>query len=184
MRQTPFGGEGFALTNGGGVSADTGGGKNVDGLGNFGKLCARLPWSTKVCGTAGKTQNFQRTPKRMLWLHAGIGSQNVKRTESATLPAAAAPAAAAAGRWEGPGGWGEGSSGSSSCSLGPCLQRCAGEGVLRSSGGAKPLWGVPFTSSETTQSVNKTGREWFCNPQLLNTQGGIYLITKKSSFPL
>lgn len=55
MRQTGKKWEGFALTNGEGVSADTVGGKNVDGLGNFGKLCATLLWPTKVCQTAGKT---------------------------------------------------------------------------------------------------------------------------------
>ena len=64
------------------VIADPVGGKNADS--NFGKLCARPPWPTKVCGTAGKTQNFQRTPKRMPRLHAGIRSQNAKHTTRVT----------------------------------------------------------------------------------------------------
>lgn len=167
-----FEGEGFALTNGGGVSADTVGGKNVNGLDNFGKLCARLPWPTKVCGTAGKTENFQRTPKRMLWLHVGIRSQNVKHTMSVTRGRCrCGPAGgflpSAGGTWEA-GGGGRGSSRSFSCSLGPCLQGCTGEGAPPSSGRAKPLWGAPFASSETLQSVDKTGREWFCNTQLLD----------------
>lgn len=122
------------------------GGKNVDGLGNFGKPCARPSWPTKVCGTAGKTQNFQRTPKRMLWLHAGIRSQNVKRTMSVTPPVTVAAAAGGflPGAGRNPGGWGEGSSRSFSCSLGPCLQGCRGEGAPPSSGGAKPFGG-PFS---------------------------------------
>lgn len=52
--------------------------------GNFGKLCARLHSPTKACGTAGKTERFQRPPRRKLRPRAGVGSRNGTHVESVT----------------------------------------------------------------------------------------------------
>lgn len=124
------------------VSSRSCGWKECRGRGNFRKLCARPPWPTEVCRTAGKTENFQRTPESMLRLHAGIGSQDVKRTMRVT---SAVTFAAAGGFLPSPGGGdcGHGweSSGSFSRPGSPGLS--LGEGVPSSRSGAKSLWG-PF----------------------------------------
>lgn len=75
------------------------GGKNANGLGNFGKLCARPPSPTKVCGTAGKTELSKNTKEDAA---ASRGNQILKcKAHDEVTPAV--PAAAAGGFLPSPG---------------------------------------------------------------------------------
>ena len=132
------------------VSSRSCGWKECRGRGNFGKLCARPPRPTEVCRTAGKTQNFQRTPESMLRLHTGIESQNVK----AQLRVTSAVTFAAAGGFLPSPGEGPMDTGGTAADPfpGPGLQGCPWEKVEQSPSEA------PFTSTETMQCVSKTGR--------------------------
>lgn len=78
MRQNRKKGEGFAITSGGG---------SVRVLWVERAGTASAIWGSSMRGHPGQqpaTQSFQRTPKRMLWLHTGVRSHDVKSIRTVT----------------------------------------------------------------------------------------------------
>ena len=156
------------------VSSRSCGWKECRGRGNFRKLCARPPRPTEVCRTAGKTENFQRTPESMLRLHAGIGSQDVKRTMRVT---SAVTFAAAGGFLPSPGEGTVDTGGRAADPFpGPGLQGCPWEKVFLRLAVEQSPSGAPFASTETMQRVSKTGRD--CKVSTSSPGDGDFLCNK------
>ena len=156
------------------VSSRSCGWKECRGRGNFRKLCARPPRPTEVCRTAGKTENFQRTPESMLRLHAGTGSQDVKRTMRVT---SAVTFAAAGGFLPSPGEGTVDTGGRAADPFpGPGLQGCPWEKVFLHLAVEQSPSGAPFASTETMQRVSKTGRD--CKVSTSSPGDGDFLCNK------
>ena len=85
MRQTQYEGGGrICIREGGGSAADPVGGKNAEAAVILESYVQGRPGQQRFVEQLGK-QNFQRAPESMLWLHAGIRSQNVKAQDKGDL---------------------------------------------------------------------------------------------------